>query len=67
MLNCTIKLIKTAKLLFGHCSAIYCQIGEDKSNAYLIKKPKNRFSFHGDVNMHNLYARTWKLYLEERA
>ncbi len=46
MLNCKIKLFKTSKLLFGHCWAIYCHIGEDKSNTYLIQKPKNQFLFH---------------------
>ncbi len=29
MLNCKIKLIKTAKLLFGHCLAIDCHMGKD--------------------------------------
>ncbi len=43
--NCKIKLITTAKLLFGHCWAIYCHKTKDKSNTYLIKKPKNRFSW----------------------
>ncbi len=41
MLNDQIKLIKTAKLLFCNCWAIYCHISKDKSNTYLIKKPKN--------------------------
>ncbi len=53
ILNCKIKLIKTAKLLFGHCWATYCHIGKNKSNTYLMKKPKNRFSFHGD------FKRVW--------
>ncbi len=35
-LTVKIKLIKTAKLLFGHCWAIYCPMGKDKSNTYLI-------------------------------
>ncbi len=51
MLNCKIKLIKTAKLLFDHCWATYCHINKDKSNVYLIKKPKNGFSFHGDFKI----------------
>ncbi len=42
-----IKLIKTAKLLFGHCWAMHCHIGKDKSNTYLIKKTKNHFHFMG--------------------
>ncbi len=53
MLNCKIKLIKTPKLLFGHCWAVYCHIAMDKSNTYLIKKPNNHFSFHGDFKAQN--------------
>ncbi len=49
MLNCKMKLIKIAKLLFGLRWAIYCHMGKDKSNTYLIKKPKNRFSFMGTL------------------
>ncbi len=42
MLNCKIKLIKTAKLLFGHFWAIYCHIGKDESNTSLLKKKKKK-------------------------
>ncbi len=46
MLKCKIKVIKTAKPLFGHCWDIYCHIGEDKSNTYLIFKKKLKEDFH---------------------
>ncbi len=54
-LKCKIELIKTAKLLFGHCWAVYCHIGWDKSNTYLIKKPKNYFLFNGDFKIIALF------------
>ncbi len=51
MLNCKMKLIKTTKLLFGHCWAIYYHIGKDKSNTNLVKKTlKNDFHFMGTLS-----------------
>ncbi len=50
ILNCKIKLFKTAKQLFGHCWAIYCCVGRDKSNTYLITKTlKIDFHFMGTL------------------
>ncbi len=40
--------MKTAKLLFGHCWAIYCHIDKDKSSTYLIKNLKIDFHFMGN-------------------
>ncbi len=50
ILNCKKKLIITAKLLFGHCWAIYCHMGKEKSNTSeknkTKQKTKNRFLFY---------------------
>ncbi len=56
MLNCKIKLIKTAKLLFDHCWAIYCHIGKDKNNTHLTKKPKKRLQGHFKVSLHQRFT-----------
>ncbi len=50
MLNCEIKLIKTAKPLFGHCWAIYCHIGKDKSNTSHKKNLKINFLLMGTLS-----------------
>ncbi len=42
------KINKNFKTTFWSLLGMYCHIGKDNSNTYLIKKPQIQFLFHGD-------------------